>query len=202
MLSSADDFADMYRERAEFDAILVGAGTIRRDNPSLLLKDANRIADRISSGRSGHPMRVTVTRSGKLNADARFFDGAARSIVLCAPSAKDNLSARVGSNAQIVPLDATEPRAIIAALEGFGIQSLFIEGGTQILTAFLAAGMFHRLRLSIAPFFIGDVQAAKFVNPAKFMNDKEHRLHLMRVRALGDMSVLDFQNSEVGRDIR
>jgi len=76
-LSSAEDFADMYRARAEHDAILVGAETVRRDNPSLLLREPAPPV---------HPARVTLTRSGSLSGDLRFFNGAARSIVL-APAA-------------------------------------------------------------------------------------------------------------------
>lgn len=201
MLSSAEDQADMYRERAEHDAILIGAETLRRDNPSLLLKDANSIAKRVGEGRSPHPMRVTVTRSGELEASSRFFVGPARSIVLCASSVGGVLAARLGAGGEVVLLDSFEPRAIVNALKTLGMQSLFIEGGSQLLTVFLAAGMFHRLRLAIAPFFVGDARSPRLVNPERFVNDKNHRLQLLGVRALGDTSVLDFQNDEFSREL-
>jgi len=179
VLSSAEDLADMRAAREACDAILVGAETVRRDNPSL---------------RSGSAARVTVTASGDFDPALRFFDGSARTIVLTTRERVEKLRTRFGSRAEIIGVDGLEPASIIAALTDCGVRSLFVEGGTRILTAFLASGTFDRLRLALAPFFVGDDGAARFVNAGPFLNDVKHRLALRSVRALGDMAVLEYEH--------
>src|SRR5688500_20313806 len=73
LLSNAADFDRVDAVRAECDAILVGARTVRRDNPRLLVRSQARIAERVARGLSPLPIKVTVTRRAKLDAHADFF---------------------------------------------------------------------------------------------------------------------------------
>jgi 5-amino-6-(5-phosphoribosylamino)uracil reductase len=73
VLSGPADLDRVDAERAAADAILVGAGTIRRDDPRLLVRSARRQAERRASGRPPQPAGVTVTASGDLDPAARFF---------------------------------------------------------------------------------------------------------------------------------
>ena len=68
-----EDFDRVDEVRASVDAILVGATTIRRDNPRLLLRSAERQQDRVRRGLAAHPIKVTLTGTGDLHAEARFF---------------------------------------------------------------------------------------------------------------------------------
>jgi len=184
VLSSEEDFAEVRRLRASYDAILVGAETIRRDNPSLRASGAQ-------------PRRVTITRSGSLPRDARFFayDGF-RSVVLAPRDVVDEIRAHVGDLADVVALARDDAFGIVAALESVGVARLFVEGGARVLTAFLSAGLFTRMRLSIAPYFLGGRGRARFVEPTAFRHDKDRRLHLLAVRTLGNCAVLDLENAD------
>jgi 5-amino-6-(5-phosphoribosylamino)uracil reductase len=73
VLSGPADLDRVDAERAAADAILVGAGTIRRDDPRLLVRSARRQAERRTSGRPPQPAGVTVSASGDLDPAARFF---------------------------------------------------------------------------------------------------------------------------------
>jgi 5-amino-6-(5-phosphoribosylamino)uracil reductase len=181
ILSSPEDLADMRAAREECDAILVGAETVRRDNPSLRAKNA---------------ARVTVTHSGELDPNLHFFDGSMRTIVLTAKDRVEALRARLGERAEVVAIESFEPAAYVSALQDCGVRSLFVEGGTRILTAFIASGLFDRLRLAIAPFFIGDDDAPRMVHPAHFLNDAYSRLMLRDVRRLGDVAVLNYEHPQ------
>ena len=81
ILSGPEDLDEVDELRASVDAILVGAGTIRADNPRLLVRSPARIAWRVARGMPEHPLRVTMTRSGDLDPAARFFTGPGQSLV-------------------------------------------------------------------------------------------------------------------------
>ncbi len=67
VLSGAEDLDRVDAERAAADAILVGAGTIRRDDPRLLVRAPARRAARVARGQPEHPVGVTITASGDLD---------------------------------------------------------------------------------------------------------------------------------------
>ena len=73
ILSGPADLDRVDEVRAGCDAILVGAGTIRADDPRLLVRDPRRRALRAARGRAEHPARVTLTASGDLDPGARVF---------------------------------------------------------------------------------------------------------------------------------
>ena len=181
ILSSAEDLADMRAAREACDAILIGAETVRRDNPSLRAKNG---------------ARVTVTQTGELDPNLHFFDGSMRTIVLAAPERVDALRAQLGDRVEVVAIERFEPASYVAALQDCGVRSLFVEGGTRILTAFLAGGTFDHLRIAIAPFFVGDDDAPRMVHAGHFLNDAHHRLTLCSVRKLGDVAVLDYEHPQ------
>ena len=67
ILSTPEDWAEVHRLRAACDAILVGAETIRRDNPSLLVGDEVLRRERIDRGLPSNPVKVTLTASCRLS---------------------------------------------------------------------------------------------------------------------------------------
>src|SRR5215475_1212238 len=73
MLSSKEDFDRVDTERAAADAVLVGANTIRKDNPRLLVRSEILRAERLRRGRPASPAKVTITGSGRLSPDSQFF---------------------------------------------------------------------------------------------------------------------------------
>src|SRR5690349_22418433 len=87
-LSNDADFDRVDEVRAGCDAILVGARTIRRDNPRLLVRSAARRADRVARGLPPSPAKVTITTQGDLDPAAAFFaTGDVAKLVYCAAPA-------------------------------------------------------------------------------------------------------------------
>src|SRR5437660_9239826 len=72
-LSNTADFDRVDAVRATCDAIMVGAATVRTDNPRLLVRSRSRREERAAQGRSPSPIKVTVSERLELDPRADFF---------------------------------------------------------------------------------------------------------------------------------
>src|SRR6476619_4806249 len=72
-LSNEADFDRVDAVRASCDAIMVGAGTVRNDNPRLLVRSKFRRDERTARGLAPSPIKVTVTERVELDACSDFF---------------------------------------------------------------------------------------------------------------------------------
>ncbi len=192
-LSSDADIDQVDELRSTCDAIMVGAGTVRADNPALLLRSQARREARIARGLRPDPARVVVSRGGDLDPAARIFAAGADRIVYVSSGAVRRTAERLGPAAEVV--DAGSPVGlgrVLADLVVRGIARLLIEGGGSVHTQFLAAGLADELRLSVAPFFVGDSAAARFVGDGQFRWNPGNRARLAEVTQAGDMAVLRY----------
>lgn len=198
LLSNEEDFDRVDAVRAECDAILVGANTIRRDNPRLMVRSASRRDARVAAGLSATPIKVTLSRGGDLDPTAPFFTtGDIEKIVYCETSGLDKLRERLGTTATIV--DAGNPISlprVLTNLAGRGVGRLLVEGGSSVHTAFLASDLVDELHLVVAPFFVGDVTAPRFVNESRFPWSSANRARLAEVRQIGDVALLRYVLSD------
>lgn len=196
-LSNAADFDRVDGERAASDAILVGAATIRSDDPRLLVRSARRRGDRVAGGQPSSPVKVTVTRTGDLDPDAAFFtSGDGEKLVFCARDTLASTRCRLGGVATV--LDAGEAdahaglRTVSEELHARGIRRLMVEGGGVVHTQMLTAGLADELQLVVAPCFVGDVRAPRFVGDGVFPWDVGRRATLVEVRQVEDVALLRY----------
>ena len=194
ILSGDADLDRVDEERAEADAIMVGAATIRRDNPRLLIRSAARRAARITRDVPEHPTRVTLTASGDLDPGARFFAPAsAGAVVYCAAPKAPKLQSRLNELAQVIPVPPPVGlAAILADLSRRGVHRLLVEGGARLGREFLAAGLVDELALAIAPFFVGAAAAPRFAGPAVYPHDPGRPMHLAEVSQLDEVVLLRY----------
>lgn len=194
LLSNAADFDRVDAVRAECDAILVGAMTVRRDNPRLLVRSQARREERAARGLQPSPIKVTVTRRAQLDACADFFTtGDTEKIVYCASGAVDRAVARLGQVATVV--DGGQPVDLPRLTEDLytrGVGRLMVEGGGTMHTQFLTAGLADELHLVVAPFFVGDSRARRFVSDGQFPWNPDRRATLAEVRQIGDVVLLRY----------
>ena len=197
-LSGDRDWESVLRLRAECDAILVGAGTLRKDNPSLVIRDPELRRRRTLQGMPEDITKVTLTASGRLDPGLAFFtEGAGGKIVFAPLSADDEGLQAFSDAAEVVRGENITAASICAALAARGCKRLMVEGGTQILTMFFAEDAVDRLRLAVAPFFVGEGGAPRFVAPALFPWNKSRRMELERVEMLDDMAVMYYKMDRV-----
>ena len=192
-LSGEQDIDLVDELRAGCDAIMIGAGTLRADDPVLLLRSPQRRQARIASGRDPDPTRVVVSASGDIDRAARLFSTGAGLIVYVSSAVVPAVSARLG-DAAIVADAGPEPRleTILDDLAARGVTRLMVEGGGSLHTQFLTAGLADELRLAVAPFFVGDPRAPRFTGPGGFPWNARHRAGLAEVSRAGDMAVLRY----------
>ena len=196
-LSNAADFDRVDAVRAACDAILVGAATVRTDQPRLLLRSDARSSERRARGLPPSPIKVTVTRGGRLDASAAFFAaGDTEKVVYCASPVVNQASERLGSVATVV--DGGQPVSMHWVCEDLyrrGVQRLMVEGGQSVHTQFLTGNLADELHLAVAPFFIGDSAAPRFVSDGRFPWNPDRRATLAEVRQLGDVVLLRYAMS-------
>jgi riboflavin biosynthesis pyrimidine reductase/pyrimidine deaminase RibD-like protein len=135
VLSGAADLDRVDAERAGVDAILVGAGTVRADDPRLLVRDADRRAERVAKGLGPSPLRVVLS--------SRALDPAARVLT-------------VGRDLADTLVLGGAPEEVLGELAGHGVLRLMVEGGAAVHREFLAAGLVDELQLAVAPRLVGD----------------------------------------------
>ena len=194
-LSDAADADRVDELRAASDAIMVGARTIRTDNPRLLVRSEQRQHRRAAAGLPSTPRKVTITASADLDPQFRFFaDASAPPLVYAPAGGAARAAATLAGVAEVVAvptepgqhrLDLSWPLADLAAR---GIGRLLVEGGASLLAQFLSGGVADELRLAIAPVFIADPRAPRLLGGAR----PAGRLRLAGLEQVGDMAVLRY----------
>jgi 5-amino-6-(5-phosphoribosylamino)uracil reductase len=198
LLSNDLDFDRVDQVRAGVDAILVGATTVRNDNPRLLVRDPDRRRARLARGLPEHPVKVTVTQRGRLDTSHRFFadDGSDKLVYACS-RVVDDVSQRLGRVSRIV--DAGDPvrmGELTSDLHARGVRRLMVEGGGAVHTQFLADDLVDELQLVVAPFFVGEPGARRFVGEGRFPWNPGRRARLAETQQLGDVVLLRYALSE------
>jgi 5-amino-6-(5-phosphoribosylamino)uracil reductase len=194
VLSNAADLDRVDAVRADSDAILVGATTIRRDDPRLTIRDPVRRALRAAHGSPEDPVRVTITASGDLDPGQRFFTPGPVPPLVYTPD-PERLSGRLDGAATVVAA-ASLPEAL-ADLRRRGVRRLLVEGGGDILTQFLAGDLADELHLAVAPLFVGDPGAPRWVGSGRLPTG---RLRLADSRRIGDVVLLRYLLSQTAVD--
>lgn len=181
VISNAKDWDEVYALRGECDAILVGAETLRRDNPGLRIKSELIRSERISRGMSPDISRITMTRSGVLDPNLKFFSPEGDAIVFTENRGGGGLE----RSTRVICRRCLSARCVADELERMGCKQLMVEGGAQILRMFLAEGVFDELRVAQSPIVVGEQDAPKLVEPWRMhptILEREYRLDDMTIR--------------------
>jgi len=144
-IGGAGDLRHTHRLRALCDAVVVGAGTVRADDPLL--------TTRLCTGPS--PLRVVLDSGRRLGTDYKIFKEGPPSLLITAEpgdprhGTADTLAVgREEAGGLNLP-------ALLGALSARGLTRIFVEGGGQTVSRFLAAGLLDRLHVTVAPMILG-----------------------------------------------
>ena len=145
----------VHRLRNQVDAVLVGIGTVLKDDPQLTA--------RLKGGRD--PYRIILDSGLKISEEAKVFEYSPSKVVLAttasAPQEKIERFERRG--VRVLVVDSKEGKvhlkSCLSKLGEIGIMSLLVEGGGQVNGAFLDEGLIDKFLLFLSPKLIGDPQA-------------------------------------------
>ncbi len=160
LTGSSIDRAFLESMREETDASLLGAETLRHDDPEMRGKDGHLAKDRLRCIISGS---ANIPISGK-----KLFNNGPRPILFTSHEQQDALQQKAGDKATVIALP-TGPAglslvAAIAELSKLGARSLLIEGGGRLNYAALKEGVVDEICLTITPKLSGDKDGALFCN--------------------------------------
>ncbi|MFG2500779.1 RibD family protein [Streptomyces sp. NPDC048441] len=193
VLSNHQDLDRVDTERAAADAILVGATTLRRDNPRLLVKSAERRAQRAAAGRPEHPLKVTVTASGELKPGLAVWHCGGEKLIFTVDGALPRARRALGALASVVSTGPVLdwPR-LLEELGRRGVKRLLVEGGGTVHTQLLAQNLADELHLVVAPLLVGEATAPTFLAPAPYPGGPTARMKLLEARPIGDVVLLRY----------
>jgi 5-amino-6-(5-phosphoribosylamino)uracil reductase len=141
-------------------------------------------------------MKVTLTRRADLDAQADFFTvGDGEKLVYCGGPWAADARERLGTVATVVDGgngDTVDLRTLSIDLAARGVGRLMVEGGSTVHTQFLTAALVDELQLTVAPVFLGESEAPRFVRDGSFPWNPERRAALVDVRKLGDVVLLRY----------
>ena len=169
-ISSAESRRRVHAMRARADAVLVGAGTVRRDDPRLTVRDVA----------GDDPVRVVATRGGELPPTARLVRTARETpTVVLAETVSEAATAALRERG--VEVVAAGPEAglhgMLAALAQRGLFDVLCEGGPTLAGALLRAGLIDRVALFVAPLIVGHGAPELFGIDAAQTIEEALRLH-------------------------
>lgn len=167
----------VHRLRASVDAVLVGSGTLVKDDPQLNVRLV----------RGKNPKKVIVTTSCKIPLEARVFDG--EEVIVCTTekASAEKIKAVQKRGARVIV--ARHENGMVDLVDAFlrlakeGIMSLLVEGGRRLFTSIFNLSLFDKLILFLAPKIVGEP-------------------HLSFVQTLRDTVYFDFMRTKrVGKDL-
>ncbi len=150
--------ADVQRLRAAADAVIVGSGTVLQDDPSLTVRDT-RFAD------ARPPLRVAVDASGRIDAAARLFDGAAPTLIATtegAPDTRVEAWSAAGADISVLEPDPAGGVCLPELLHTLGkldVQGVLVEGGSTLAWSFVRDDLLDKIVLYLAPRMVGGAGA-------------------------------------------
>ena len=152
-ISGAESRRRVHRMRATCDAIMVGIGTVLRDDPQLTARDEDdRPLDR-------QPLRVVVDSQARLPKEARLLNAPGRTLVAVADALPQQEAALRNAGAEVLAFPATDGRvdlrSLLQHLGGQEVTGLVVEGGGTLLASLFQQGMVDKVCAFVAPVLIG-----------------------------------------------
>jgi len=186
-ISCKEDLDRLHMLRADVDAVMVGAGTVLADDPSLTVRRV--------SGKS--PLRVVVDGGAKTPPNAKVLKGKGRTIVAVSEIANSKKIEKLrATGAEVLKCGKNEVdlRKLLGKLAVRSVKKLLLEGGSTLNWNMLKSGLVDEIRLTVAPRVVGGVTAKSLVGGNGFPNiENGVGLELLQAKRAGKDLLLRYR---------
>ena len=153
-----DDLRQWFHaERARHDAIMVGAGTVRSDDPELTVRHAPGV----------NPLRVVPSSDGRLPLDCRLLNDGVPTLIAVPEEVPDGTISGLRAAGAVEVVRCGRGRvdlaALMAVLEARGVRSVVAEGGSRLLHGLFAADLVSRIIIKHIPVLTGAPDAPTYL---------------------------------------
>ncbi len=147
-----------HAQRASHDAIMVGAGTVRCDDPELTVRHAS----------GANPLRIVPSSDGRLPLDARLLNDGLSTLVAVARQADEHVIAALAAKPGVEVVRCGDDRVdlgeLMSLLDARGVQTLMVEGGSRLLHSLFEAGLVSRIVIKHIPVISGALEAPTYLS--------------------------------------
>lgn len=195
--TSREDKAHLIRQRSLGDAVLIGYGSLKRDNMRLGVPGEELRAARAKRGQTPYPLRVIVSNSGKIDNRLNVFRTDFGSIVIFSTARmpkriqtalRDKVKLHLSENE-----DVDLAQMLHTLRKDYGVGTVACEGGPTLFRALLERGLVDQLNLTIAPWLFGGKDAPTLTGISKDFLPKSVRCRLIDLRLVGDECFLTYR---------
>jgi 2,5-diamino-6-(ribosylamino)-4(3H)-pyrimidinone 5'-phosphate reductase len=188
-LSSAEDLVRVQRLRAAVDGVVIGVGTVVKDDPSLRVH-----WELLGTARGKDPTRIILDGTGRTPEKARVLDGSAPTLVATTERARRTYPSHVRT--LVAGTREVEVARLWSRLTELGFKRLLVEGGAHVLASVLRERLFDRLTVYYAPLVIGGSTAPPMVaGPESRDLHEAIPLRLVGVENMGEGYVASYTRS-------
>jgi len=195
-LGTRNDRKQMDELRAESDAVIIGASTLRLDGYPILVRTP-AIRRRAETNRSpAHPLNVVLSTSLNLPTNRPFFQHPdTERIVFTTREAPASRVRRISKFAEVVvlPRRTLSPSAVLEKLAERGVKTVVLEGGGEVHFAFAREGVIDEVYVTLTPRLLGGAGAPTILDGRGFLAADHLQLRLVSVKQIGSELFLRYR---------
>ncbi|MFL6538314.1 MAG: RibD family protein [Chthoniobacterales bacterium] len=198
--TSREDKSHLIRQRALADAVLIGYGTLKRDNVRLSIARASLCQERIARKQSAYPLRVIVSNEGRIDPELNVFKtdpDAAGPIVIFSTTRMPRRYQKMLREKATLVLGTTRQVDLAWMLRQlrreYKVRTVACEGGAQLFRGLLERGLVDQLNVTIAPVLFGGEAAPTLTGISKEFLPASVRCSLRDMRVIGDECFLTYR---------
>jgi len=193
-ISGPEDLKRVHRLRAMVDGIMVGIGTVLKDDPRLTVHKIDTTSKR-------NPVRIVVDSNLRIPLNARVLNKEAKTIIATTSKMSKEKEEKLKALKKLEHVEVVETdgdrvnlKKLMEILYKKGIRSILLEGGGTLNWSMFKEGLVDRVSVYIAPMIFGGKGAPTYVDGEGFKSVEECvKLKLERYYLMDDGIVLEFE---------